>query len=219
MNHARITHRFSFLRGACVVCLIRRWIERNRQWLWVDVHRRRLVRDFEFWTVKASVCAIPELACVVYVSSMLDYARDTRRPSVLMRQNWFETAHVHTRSHLHITHEPRTYNVSRLSRNESACTWNVRETCVFWRAPSVIHVLGVHEMFVEYCAVFARMRRHARYFSDSSVIVNYMCAVHAWFVSDFYSRHPEKLVTFSTHKPNLCVICDWFVRDRDLPFI
>ena len=29
MNHARITHRFSFLRGACVVCVIRRWNERG----------------------------------------------------------------------------------------------------------------------------------------------------------------------------------------------
>jgi hypothetical protein len=56
----------------------------------------------------ASVCVIRELACVVYTSSMRDYARDTRRPSVLMRRNWFETAHVHARSltpHVHITHD------------------------------------------------------------------------------------------------------------------
>ena len=126
-----------------------------------------------------------QLACVVYASSMRDYARDMRRPSVFMRRNWFETAHVHVRPltpHVHITHEPRTYHVhstDRHQRNESACTWNVHEACVFGRAPSVIHASGVRRMFVEYCTVFARMRRRARYVSDSSVIVSDTCAVHA----------------------------------------
>ena len=62
----------------------------------------------------ASVCVIHASACVVFASSMRDYARDTRRPSVLMRRNWFETAHVHVpplTPHVHITHEPRTYHV------------------------------------------------------------------------------------------------------------
>ena len=62
----------------------------------------------------ASVCVIHASACVVYALSMRDYARDTRRPSVLMRRKWFETAHVHVRPltpHVHITHEPRTYHV------------------------------------------------------------------------------------------------------------
>ena len=45
----------------------------------------------------AQVCAIRESACVVYASSMRDYARDTRRPSVLMHREWFETAHVNVR--------------------------------------------------------------------------------------------------------------------------
>jgi hypothetical protein len=44
------------------------------------------------------------------------------------------------------------------------------------------------------------MRRRARYVSDSPVIVCDACAVHALFVSDFYPRHPEKLVSFSTYK-------------------
>jgi hypothetical protein len=77
----------------------------------------------------ASMCVIHESACVVYASSMRDYARDTRRPSVLMRRNWFETARithksrtdwvcasknwpvfrgVGGRNHWRITHEPRT---------------------------------------------------------------------------------------------------------------
>ena len=36
----------------------------------------------------------------------------------------------------------------------------------------VTHASGVRRMFVEYCTVFARMRRRARYVSDSSVIVS-----------------------------------------------
>ena len=31
MNHARITHRFSILRGACVVCVIRRCLNVDRK--------------------------------------------------------------------------------------------------------------------------------------------------------------------------------------------
>jgi len=63
-----------------------------------------------------SVCVIHESACVVCASSKRDYVRDTRRPSVFMRRNWFEAAHVHARPltpHFHITHEPRTYHVHR----------------------------------------------------------------------------------------------------------
>ena len=121
----------------------------------------------------ASVCVIHESACVVYVSSMRDYARDTRRPSVLMRQNWFKTAHAHVRllkPHLYITHEQRTYHVHSI---------DVCEACVFGRALSVIHASGVRRVFVEYYTVFSRMRRRARYVSVSSVIVNDTCAVHA----------------------------------------
>ena len=105
-----------------------------------------------------------------FASSMRGYARDMCRPSVLMHRNWFETAHVPCTS----TDAPSSYyaltaHVSRSSRNESACTWNVREACVFGRAPSVIHASGVRRMLVEYCTVFACMRQRARYFSDSSV--------------------------------------------------
>jgi len=81
-----------------------------------------------------------------------------------------------------------TAHVSRSLWNGSACTWNVREACVF------------RQMFVEYCTIFACMCRRVWYVSDSSVIVIDMCAVNAWFVSDFYPRHPKNLVNFSTHK-------------------
>jgi len=164
----------------------------------------RFVRDFEFWTVKI-VSVIHESACVVNASSMRDYARDTRRPSVLMRRNWFETAHVHVRPltpHFYITHEPRAYHVYRGTKL-LINTWNVREACVFGRAPSVIHALCVRRMFVEYCTVFARMRRRARYFSDSSVTVHDTCAVHAWFMRDssvISTPDTPTFFQFSTHK-------------------
>ena len=113
-------------------------------------------------------------ACVVYASSMLDYARDTRQPSVVMRRNWFETAHAHIRPltpHLHITHEPRTYHV-------------YPGTKVLVRRTFAIHASGMRRMLVKYCTVFARMRRRALYFIDSSVIVNDRCTVHASFMRD-----------------------------------
>ena len=55
---------------------------------------------------------------------MRDYARDTRQPSVLMRQNWFKTAHAHVRllkPHLHITIEQRTYHFIPLTFAKRAC--------------------------------------------------------------------------------------------------
>jgi len=36
MNHERITHRFSFLHGACVVCAIRRWTVSDCKWIRVE---------------------------------------------------------------------------------------------------------------------------------------------------------------------------------------
>jgi hypothetical protein len=149
----------------------------------------------------ASVCVIHESVCVAYASSMCDYARDTRWPSVLMCRNWFETTHVHVRPltpHVHITHEPRMYHVHSTDIHWQSLTfakrawldmlrqWFMRWVCVgcLWNtAPYIV-----------------RMHWRARYVSDSLVIVSDTCAIHAWFVSDFYPRHPEKLVNFSTHK-------------------
>jgi hypothetical protein len=142
----------------------------------------------------ASVCVIHASACVDYASSMCDYAWDTRRPSVLMRRNWSETAQEHVRPltpHVHITHEPRTYYVHSTDNHGTFA----KRACL-----DALRQWFMRRMFVEYCIVFARMRPRARYVSDSSVIVSDMCAVHAWFVSDFYPRHLEKLVNLSTHK-------------------
>ena len=68
--------------------------------------------------VKKKLCAIHESACIVYASSMHDYAGDMRRLSVIMHQYWFETTHVQVRTcsltpHLHIKHEPGTHHVHR----------------------------------------------------------------------------------------------------------
>ena len=56
---------------------------------------------------------------------------------------------------------------------------------------------------------------------DMSVIVNETCIVHAWFMCDsLVISVPDtpKIWSISqctsTHKPNLCVIREWFVRDR-----
>jgi hypothetical protein len=93
-----------------------------------SVERKWTVSDCKCMCVEGGLCVIlnferfkifpthviHESAYVVYASNMRDYAQDTRRPSVLMRRNWFETAHVHVRPltpHVHITHEPRTYHV------------------------------------------------------------------------------------------------------------
>jgi hypothetical protein len=138
----------------------------------------------------ASVCVIHESACVVYASSMREYAWYKRRPSVLMSELVRNRALPRPS-----TDAPRSYHAwtaRSFHRHpltityKLACTWNVREACLFGRAPSVIHASGVRRTFVECCTVFARMRRRARYVSDSSVIVSDTCAVHVWFVSDFY---------------------------------
>jgi len=104
--------------------------------------------------------------------------------------------------HLCITHEQRTYHVHSTDIRK-ACTcvdalsqWFMHWACVkcSWNTRP-------------YLLVCVDMR-------DMPVIVNHTCAVHAWFVSDFCPRHPNNLVNFSMHKPNLCVLCEWFVRDR-----
>ena len=188
---------FSFLRGACVACVFRRWIERGPS-LIVSACASKAVCAW-FWVLNG---VIHESACVVHASSMRDYARDTHRPSVLMRRDWFDTAHVRPLTpHLHITREQRTNHVHSTDIH-----------CVFGRAPSCVHASGVRRMFMEYYTVFARMCRRARCVSDSSVIVNHMCAVHAWFVSDFCPRLPQRLVNISTHK-HAQTQSAWFVSD------
>jgi hypothetical protein len=118
----------------------------------------------------ASMCVIHRVMCVVYASSMRDYVRDTRRPSVLMRRNWFETAHVHVRPltpHVHITYEPRMYNVHSTDNHlqnllvrwtfaKSACfdgfrQWSMRWACVrcSWNtAPYLLVCVDVRDMSV-----------------------------------------------------------------------
>jgi len=107
--------------------------------------------------------------------------------------------------------KPRTStDAPRSSRNESAWTWNVREACVFGRAPSVIYASGVCRMFVEYCSYASTCAIFQWFVSDCELYVHGSCVIHAWFVSDFYPDTP-KIWSISggtsTHKPNLSVIC------------
>jgi hypothetical protein len=120
MNHARMNYAQIFV---CVqsVCRMRNslvertWTVCDCKWLWVE-GGLCMILSFKWFTIFSthcvSLCIIHESVSVVYASSMPDYARDTCRPSVLMHQNWFETAHVHPlMPHVHITHEPCTYHV------------------------------------------------------------------------------------------------------------
>ena len=114
------------------------------------------------WVLNGSkffkMCVIHASGCIVYASSMRDYARDTRRPSVLMRRNWFETAHVHVRPTSTSAHWRPTF-ISRMNRAHITFI-------PLTSTDSVIHASGVRRMFVEYCTVFARIRRRARYVRD-----------------------------------------------------
>ena len=124
--------------------------------------------------------------------------------------------------------------ISRMNRaritfiSERKCLYVERSRNVrVWTRSAVIHSSGVRRKFVEYCTVFARMRRRDRYFSGSSVIVNDTCAVHALLMRDSsVISIPDTPKSWSisrrtsTHKPNLCMLCEWFVRDQlcDWPF-
>jgi hypothetical protein len=90
-----------------------------------------------------------------------------------------------------------------------ACTWNVREACVFGRAPSVIHASGVSFMFVEYCTVFARMRRRAWYVSDCKWYVRGSCVIRQWFLPPNTPKNLSISRRTNTQKPNLWVIRTW----------
>ena len=162
MNHARITHRFSFLRGACVVCVIRRWNERGPSVIVSVCASKAVCAFFEFWTVQnfsdAQLCVGVRNSCVGVRCLCVEYAwlcaghasavsayaselvlnRARPRPSTDAPRSYHAwTAHISRSFHWH-------------PRNESACTWYVHEACVFGRAPSVIHASGVRRMFVEY---------------------------------------------------------------------
>ena len=168
----------------------------------------------------ASVCVIHESAYVVITLSTRDYARDRRRPLVLMRRNWFETAHIHVRPltpHFQITPEPRSYHVHRgtkalvrgNSRSMRVWTRSVIDSCI-GRASNVHGILHHITLYASTCTIFQW------FVSDCKWYVRDSCVVNAWKVSDFYLRRPEYLVNFSTHKHsqtqyvrNLWVICAW----------
>ena len=78
MNHARITHRFSFLRGACVVCVIRRWNERGLSVIVSVCASKAVCAWFEFWTVQnfsdAQLCVGVRNSCVGVRCLCVEYA-------------------------------------------------------------------------------------------------------------------------------------------------
>jgi len=90
----------------------------------------------------------------------------------------------------------------------------IRELCVFGRAQSVIHASGVRRMFMEYCTILPRVRRRARYFSDSSVIVNDTCAVRQWFLPPT----PRKFGSFLDAQAPTSLICAYFFFNFEIPW-
>ena len=144
----------------------RTWTVIDCQWMCVE-GGLYVILSFERFK---KVCVIHKSACVVYASSMHDYARDTRRPSVLMRLNWIETAHVHVRPltpHLHITHEQRTYH----ARKERKCMYvELSRSVLVWTR-------FVSDSWVGRASnVRGILHRTCSYAST--------CAICQWFVSD-----------------------------------
>jgi len=198
MNHARITHIFSFLRRACVVCVIRRWIERGPSlivswyaskavsaWFWVSNGSKNYVR-YSWVGVRslcveyASLCAGHESAVSAYASELVQN-RARPRPSTDAPPSYHaRTAHVSrafvdmrgTKVHVRGTFAKR-------ACLDALRQWFMRRACVkcSWNT-------------TPYLLVCVDVR-------DMSVIP---CAVHAWFVSVFCPRNLNKLVNFLTYK-------------------
>jgi hypothetical protein len=167
------------------------------------------------------VCVIHESACVVNPSSMRDYARDTRRPSVLMRRNWFETAHVHVRPltpHVHIAHEPCMYHVhstdnrlQNMERSRSVRVWT-RSVSDSWigRAPDVRGILHRICSYASTCAICQWFVSDCKWYVRGSFVIR------QWFLLPT----PRKIGQFFDAQARTNPICAWFVRDQlwDWPF-
>ena len=177
MNHARITHRFSFLRGACVVCVIRRWNERGPSVIVSVCASKAVCAFFEFWTVQnfsdAQLCVGVRNSCVDVRCLCVEYAwlcaghasAVSAYASELVRNR--ARPRPSTDAHVHITHEPRTYHVHsadirgkkvlvRGTFTKRACLdalrqWFMRRACVecSWNtAPYLLVCVDVRDMSV-----------------------------------------------------------------------
>jgi hypothetical protein len=201
-HESRTNYAHIFLSTQSVRCMRNSSVERT--WTvsdckWMCVRRRRFVHDFEFWTVQNFFDA---QLCVGVRNSWVGVR------SLCVKYVWLCAGHalaVSTYASELVRNRARPRSSTDTPRSHYA--WSARLTRSFHWHPlpityvrKVIHMSGVCRVYVKYCTVFARMRRRVRYINDSSVIVSDTCAVDSWFVSDFYPRHPEKLVDFSTHK-------------------
>jgi len=152
--------------GACVVCVIRRWIERGPS-LSVSAGESKVVCAW-FWVLNgskklptqkcASMCVIYESACVL--SRLREYARDTRRPSVLMRRNLFETAHVHVRPltpQFHITHEQRRYHVHLTDIHWPSLTQLKCAICQWFVSRILIDIIQMNHIDYVLCDYYCKL--------------------------------------------------------------
>ena len=211
-HYAQITLIFSFLRVACVVCVIRRCIERGPSLIVSECASKAVCAWFEFWTVKKIVCVIHESAFVVHASSMRDYARDTRRPSVVMRRNCFETTHVHVRqltptfisriNSARITYIPLTF--LKRACLDALRQWFVRRACVecSWNTtPYLLVCVEVHDMSV--IRQWLQMIP-ARFMRD-------LCVIGQWFLSPTPQTFGQFLDAQTQYVRGVWVIRAWSV--------
>jgi hypothetical protein len=114
-------------------------------------------------------------------ASELARNRTRPRPSTDAPRSYHAwTAHVSRSFHWQSRTKRGTF--AKCACSDAFRQWFIRRACVgcSWKtAAYLLDCVDVHDM---------------------SVIVSDTCAVHAWFISDFYPRHPEKLVNFLTHK-------------------
>jgi len=163
MNHARITHTFSFL---CV----------RVRYSCVGV--RSLCVEY------AWLCARHASAVSAYASNMVrNCARP--RPSTDVPPSYHAWTVLVSRSfHWH----PLTF--AKRACLDALRTWH---SCV-GRSSNLRGILPRICSYASTCVI-------CKWFvSDCKLYVLGSRVIHAWFVSDFCSRHPENLVNFSTRK-------------------
>jgi len=97
------------------------------------------------------------------------------------------------------------------SRSVRVWTRSVNDSCI-GRASNVRRILHRICSYASTCAIFQW------FISDCKWYMRGSCVIHAWFVEVIFSPDTPKIWSISwqtsTHKPNLCVICEWFVPDR-----
>jgi hypothetical protein len=178
------------------------------------------VRDFEFWTVQnfsdAQLCVgvrnswvgVRSL-CVKYAwlwaghaSAVSAYASELVRNRARQRPSTDAPLSYHAWT-AHVSRSFHWQSLTKLERSRSVRVWtrSVSDSCVgcSWNtAPYLIVCVDVRDMSVIVYKWYVRAS----------------CVILQWFLPQDTLKNWSISRRTSTHKPNLCVICEWFVRDR-----